>query len=133
MRRTMRARSMVRIRRRKASQRLSKSPSLSCSPVVNLDTWNTMRIVTFASALPFGRRTSLVGKMPTKRKKPAKKKSPPGDTNWLRKFYQLCGFEPERAELVFARSSPLAFPRNGATAPGAGRTPCLRRVRRALG
>jgi len=41
--------------------------------------------------------------MPTKRKPLARKKSPPGDTNWLRKFYQLCGMDPDRTEVVIAR------------------------------
>jgi hypothetical protein len=48
--------------------------------------------------------------MPTKRKTPAKKKSPPGDNNWLRKFYQLCGFDSERAELAITRRNKEAPP-----------------------
>jgi hypothetical protein len=32
-----------------------------------------------------------------------KKKSPSGDNNWLRTFYQLCGLDPARAEIAIAR------------------------------
>jgi hypothetical protein len=34
---------------------------------------------------------------------PKKKKSPSGDNNWLRIFYQLCGLDPARAEIAIAR------------------------------
>lgn len=41
--------------------------------------------------------------MAKQRKKPFKKKSPPGGNNWLRTFYRLCGMDPERAEIAIAR------------------------------
>lgn len=41
--------------------------------------------------------------MATQRKKPSTKKSQLGENNWLRTFYQLCGMDPERAEIAIAR------------------------------
>jgi hypothetical protein len=32
-----------------------------------------------------------------------KKRSPLGDNNWLRTFYQLCGLDYSRAEIAIAR------------------------------
>jgi hypothetical protein len=49
-----------------------------------------------------------------------KKKSPSGDNNWLRTFYQLCGMDAARAEIAIARRNeedPVSVNRRGKGAP----------------
>jgi hypothetical protein len=43
--------------------------------------------------------------MPPKRKRPIRKQSLPGDDNWLRTFYRLCGLDSERAEIAIAKQN----------------------------